>query len=66
MKWRKTLFEWIQINEMKAITGASKGRLTKREERINSHEQRNNDSGLKNELEWIMTMNDFKTRNANA
>ena len=25
-----------------------------------------NDSGLKNELEWIMTMNDFKTRNANA
>ena len=36
---------------MKAITGASKGRLTKREERINSHEQRNNDSGLKNELE---------------
>jgi len=51
---------------MKAITGASKGRLTKREERINSHEQRNNDSGLKNELEWIMTMNDFKTRNANA
>ena len=24
---------------MKAITGASKGRLTKREERINSHEQ---------------------------
>ena len=40
MKWRKTLFEWIQINEMKAITGASKGRLTKREDRNNSHEQR--------------------------
>lgn len=50
---------------MKAITGASKGRLTKREERINSHEQRNNDSGLKNELEWIMTMNECNIRKDN-
>ena len=40
---------------MKAITGASKGRLTKREERINSHEQRNNDGGLNklNSEDWM-------------
>ena len=58
MKWRKTLFEWIQINEMKAITGASKGRLTKREERINSHEQRNNDRREIGMNDWMVMKSD--------